>query len=176
MQELAEWDTFYVILGGAAGALIGLQFVVITLIANRPTRGAADAQGAFSSPTIVHFSAALLLSLLVRVPWHAMAPMAAAWGITGALGVAYVAFVARRMRRQGAYRPELEDWTFFVALPALAYAALIAAALLAVVHPRAGMFASGGGALVLLFAGIHNTWDSVTYLVFVHLRNRPPGG
>ena len=27
--ELAGWDSFYVIIGSAAGALIGLQFVVI---------------------------------------------------------------------------------------------------------------------------------------------------
>jgi len=30
MRELAEWDSFYVIVGSAAGALIGLQFVVMT--------------------------------------------------------------------------------------------------------------------------------------------------
>src|SRR6267143_826554 len=36
MSEFAEWDSFYVIVGSAAGALIGLQFVVLTLIAERP--------------------------------------------------------------------------------------------------------------------------------------------
>ncbi len=173
MPELAEWDTFYVILGGAAGALIGLQFVVVTLIANRPTRGAAEAGGAFSSPTIVHFSAALLLSLLVRVPWRAMSPLAIVWGIVGVLGGAYVALVARRMRLQAAYRPQIEDWSFHVALPALAYAGVIAAAFLGSAHPRAALFASGVGALVLLFTGIHNAWDAVTYYVFVHMRNLP---
>ena len=35
MPNLAEWDSFYVILGSAAGALIGLQFVAMTLIAQR---------------------------------------------------------------------------------------------------------------------------------------------
>ena len=35
MKELAEWDSFYLIVGGAAGALIGLQFVVMTLLADR---------------------------------------------------------------------------------------------------------------------------------------------
>jgi len=32
MTEFAEWESFYLIVGGAAGALIGLQFVVMTLI------------------------------------------------------------------------------------------------------------------------------------------------
>jgi len=37
MTALSGWENFYVIVGSSAGALIGLQFVVITLIANRPT-------------------------------------------------------------------------------------------------------------------------------------------
>ena len=36
MSELAGWDSFYVIVGSAAGALIGLHFVVMALIAERP--------------------------------------------------------------------------------------------------------------------------------------------
>jgi len=34
MTALDGWENFYVIVGSSAGALIGLQFVVITLIAN----------------------------------------------------------------------------------------------------------------------------------------------
>jgi len=60
MSDLAEWDSFYVILGSAAGALIGLQFVVMTLIAQRPPLRAAEAAPAFLTPTIVHFGAAFL--------------------------------------------------------------------------------------------------------------------
>ena len=81
MNELSEWDSFYVIIGSAAGALIGLQFVVMTLIADRPTRYAAEAGGAFATPTIVHFTVTLVLSALVRVPWHATAPLM--WVIMG---------------------------------------------------------------------------------------------
>ena len=44
LPEFAEWETFYVIVGASAGALIGLQFVVLTLIAEGPSiRGAAEA-------------------------------------------------------------------------------------------------------------------------------------
>ncbi len=63
-----------------------------------------------------------------------------------------------------------------VALPGAAYAGLVAAAFLAGVHPRGALFASGGGALLLLFTGIHNAWDAVTYYVFVYARNLPPKG
>ena len=33
MSPLDQWDNFYMIVGTSAGALIGLQFVVMTLIA-----------------------------------------------------------------------------------------------------------------------------------------------
>jgi len=68
MSELGEWDSFYVIVGGAAGALIGLQFVVMTLIAERPSPGIAEAGPAFATPAVVHFSLVLLLSALLRAP------------------------------------------------------------------------------------------------------------
>src|SRR5713101_5680571 len=83
MSEFAEWDSFYVIVGSAAGALIGLQFVVLTLIAERPPLRAAEAGAAFATPTIVHFGTALLLSAVLRAPWQAVAPVAALWGVVG---------------------------------------------------------------------------------------------
>ena len=36
MTALSGWENFYVIVGSSAGALIGLQFVVMTLIADMP--------------------------------------------------------------------------------------------------------------------------------------------
>src|SRR5438876_780934 len=105
MAELAAWDSFYSIVGSAAGALIGLQFVVMTLIANRPQPHGADAGAAFATPTIVHFGAALLLSAIIRAPWQAVAPAAVLWGLVGLGGVAYAVIVARRMRRQTIYQP-----------------------------------------------------------------------
>jgi hypothetical protein len=36
MTTLAGWENFYVIVGSSAGALIGLQFVVMALVADMP--------------------------------------------------------------------------------------------------------------------------------------------
>src|SRR6476469_8724421 len=69
MNQFAEWYSFYLIVGGAAGALIGLQFVVMTLIASRgETNAPADAGKAFSTPTVVHFTTVLFIAALVRAP------------------------------------------------------------------------------------------------------------
>ena len=168
MPELADWESFYVIVGASAGALIGLQFVVLTLIAERPPiRGAADASAAFVTPTIIHFATTLLLSALVSVPWQAIAPSATLWGLTGLGGLAYIAIVVRRMRRQAAYKPQFEDWLFHVLLPIAAYAILIVSAIAAPSHTREALFGVGASALLLLFIGIHNAWDAVAYHVFV---------
>jgi len=161
--ELGEWDSFYVIVGSAAGALIGLQFVAMTLIAERPPLRAAEAGAAFATPTIVHFGVVLLLSALLRAPWHTILPPAVLWGLIGFGGVSYAAVVGRRMRKQATYRPELEDWLFHLVLPLAAYALLAAAAFPALSHAREALFGVGAAALLLLFAGIHNTWDSVSY-------------
>jgi hypothetical protein len=167
MHELAEWESFYVLVGGAAGALIGLQFVVMTLIAERPPLRAAEASNAFGTPTIVHFCAALLLSALLRAPWQTIGAPAGLWGLTGFGGVAYALIVARRMRKQSAYRPDLEDWLFYVVLPFGAYATLAISAFSASSHTRDALFGAGASTLFLLFIGIRNAWDSVAYLVFV---------
>jgi len=172
MSEYSEWESFYVIVGAAAGALIGLQFVVLTLIAERPPPRVAEGSGAFLTPTIVHFSAALLLSGLLRMPWHTVAPAAALWGITGISGLVYAIVIARRMRKQRAYKPDPDDWVFYAVLPPLPYAALVLAALLSSHHTHEALLVVGSASLVLLFLGIRNAWDSVAYHVFVNLAKR----
>ena len=82
MSELAKWDSFYVIVGSAAGTLTGLQFVVITLFAQRPALlRTAKTGSAFATPTIIHFGTALLLSAVLRVPWRSIIPPAAILGL-----------------------------------------------------------------------------------------------
>jgi hypothetical protein len=171
MSELSEWDSFCVIVGSAAGALIGLQFVVLTLIAERPPLRAPEAGAAFATPTIVHFGAVLLLSAILRAPWHTITPAAALWGLIGLGGAAYSAIVARRVRVQTAHRPDFEDWSFHVLLPLAAYATLALAAFAASSHTREALFGVGAAALLLLFVGIHNAWDNIAYHVFIHMRS-----
>lgn len=171
LSEFAKWDSFYVIVGSASGALIGLQFVVLTLIAGRPELRESGAGSAFATPTIVHFSAALLLSALERVPWQSILAIAVLWGLFGFIGSGYVVVVIRRMRIQAVYRPEFEDWLFFAVLPLAAYATLAVSAFVAPYHMRGALFGVAAAALSLLFIGIHNAWDSVAFHVFGDERN-----
>jgi len=168
MTPLEGWENFYVIVGSSAGALIGLQFVVITLIAELPiARGAAQASGAFTTPSVVHYGIVLLLSALVSIPWHGVGMAAILWGLVGLYGIIYTVIVARRLRVQTAYQPVFEDWLFHVLLPLAAYMALAVSTCVAQSHARPALFLVAAAGLVLLFVGIHNAWDTVTYHVFV---------
>jgi hypothetical protein len=175
---LAGWVDFYLITGSAAAALTGLQFVVQTLIASDAyhTLPQDDPEGgiaAFGTPTVVHFTVALLLSAVLCAPWTGYGGLRETLGAIGAGALVYSAVVLRRARRQQTYVPVAEDWIFHVLLPAGAYAAVLAAALLL---GGAGWapFLVGAATLVLLCVGIHNSWDTVTFLTVQALRG--PGG
>jgi hypothetical protein len=169
MTTLNEWQNFYVIFGSAAGALIGLQFVVIALIANRPrTQEMAQAGEAFSTPTIVHLTTVLLLAGAMCAPWHGTGLVAVVWGIAGIAGVLYSVFVARSMQRQSAYKPEFEDWLFHALLPIVAYALLIASTVVGLWQQDASLYCVAIPIVLLLVIGIHNAWDSVSYHVFTN--------
>jgi len=167
MEGFHEWESFYVIVGTAAAALIGLQFVVMTLIADRPSAATPEGGAAFATPTVVHFAAVLLLSAILRVPWKTITAAASVWGLVGFGGVVYGAIVVRRMRRQKAYQPDREDWLFHAVLPWCAYAVVLAAAFVAVARVHEAMLGVAAAVLMLLFLAIHNVWDMVAYQVFV---------
>jgi hypothetical protein len=173
MSPMNGWENFYVIVGSSAGALIGLQFVVMTLIAGRSiARGEAQAGDAFSTPSVVHFGVVLLLSALLSAPWDGIGAVAVLWGGVGLGGIVYVAVVARRMRAQTAYQPVFEDWLCHVLLPLAAYAILAGSAFAARSYARTALFIVGAAALLLLFTGIHNAWDTVMHLVFVEKQGK----
>ena len=161
---LAAWETFYVIVGSSGAALTGLQFVVIALVAESPRRATTREINAFGTPTTIHFCAVLLLSAILSAPWQGLSHVAIALGICGLTGVSYGLIVLQRTRRQTSYRPVLEDWIWHAVLPLISYSMLIIAAITLHRSPRRVLFLIAASALLLLFIGIHNAWDTVTYI------------
>jgi hypothetical protein len=169
-SPFAAWESFYVIVGSSAAALTGLQFVVIALMAETRRHSSTREIDAFATPTIVHFCAVLLVSAILSAPWPAASTAGVALGICGCLGVGYVTVVSVRARRQTGYDPVAEDWVWHVVLPLLAYAALVAAAVEFGRYFVAALFVVAAMALLLLFIGIHNAWDTVTYIALDHVQ------
>jgi hypothetical protein len=167
LPMLAAWGSFYMIVGSAAAALTGLQFVVIAFIADKRAirRESLDA---FGTPTIVHFCAVLLVTAILCAPWHSGGSLGLALVLAGAAGVAYTLIVTWRALRQRDYTPVLEDWLWHNAFPLGAYVVLIVAAV--GVEPEAGWrpFTMAAMTLLLLFIGIHNAWDAVAFNAVQH--------
>src|SRR5207248_2807736 len=165
-SALDVWDNFYVIIGSSAAALTGLQFVVMAISAdNRVRRVSSDTIDAFGTPNVMHFSAVLLLSAILTTPWRSLEAVAAALGVCGVAGLIYAAIVCRRAVRQKDYDPVMEDWIWHVVLQFLAYGLLLVAAIAMPRRAASALFAVGATTLLLLFVGIHNAWDTVTYLM-----------
>lgn len=171
MQEaglpfLTNWQNFYMITGTAAATLTGLMFIVITLIAgidvHVPTINAAIS--AFNTPTVVHFCTVLLIAAILSAPWQAFISISLALGLLGLVEVFYLVNVIQRMRRIPGYQTPFRDWLWYSAVPICAHIILTAATVLLLVSPAQALYLIGGVMLVLLFTGIRNAWDLLTYI------------
>src|SRR5437660_9314531 len=104
-SPLAAWESFYVIVGSSGAALTGLQFIVIALISESRARATARQLDAFSTPTIVHFAAVLLVSAILSAPWNGLSGVSLVLGACGITGVIYGGIIVRRTSRITGYRP-----------------------------------------------------------------------
>jgi hypothetical protein len=169
MQEavvapLTAWQNFYVIVGSAAAALTGLTFVMATLVAGARIFRTSESVAAFGTPTVVHFGVVILVAALLCAPWQALWQIGLLLGLCGVGGIIYVLIVLRRALRQSTYRPVLEDWLWHILFPFISYAIFVVAAMLLPVCPTPTLFGVGAALVLFLFIGIHNSWDTVTYV------------
>ncbi len=166
-SQLSAWSTFYATMGTSAAALTGLVFVVITLIRDvQSMKPNAEGLATFTTPTVIHFCAALYVAAVFIVPWRTYGGVAVLVGLGGLYGVIYVARVIHRTMHlsRDTYVPDSEDWTWYGAVPLLAYLAILGGAVALPHAALQSLFAIAGGELLLMFVGIRNAWDVVTYL------------
>ena len=162
---LSGWSNFYVMIGSSAASLTGLMFVVITLITREDrTPDSRDGISTFSTPTVLHFGAVLLVAGILTAPWHSLVAPSVMIALMGLFGVLNSLRIMYRTARLKIYRPDLEDWTFYNILPFLANGAILVGAILLSRVPEKALFALAGGVVLLIFIGIRNAWDVVTFL------------
>ena len=165
---LSQWETFFFLIGSSGAALSGLMFVVISLIGDSKLPRTPDTLNAFGTPNVIHFVAVFFLSAVLTMPWRELRDPAHVVGATSLAGLVYTLIVLRRIlraTRQSTYRPVLEDWIFHMILPMTAYAMLFVGAA-GLSHDQSwALFLIGLITMLLLAIGIHNAWDTVTYIV-----------
>jgi hypothetical protein len=166
VSPLTTWYNFFILVGTAAASLTGLMFVVVTLIVGVRMRTSSPSQAfaTFNTPNVVHFGLALLVAGIIIAPWPELWTTGLMLGICGLIGVGYVIIVLRRVRRQQDYQPVLEDWLFHTIFPLVSYTALVVAAILLTGYTAAALFVIASATGLLLFIGIHNAWDNVSFI------------
>src|SRR5207253_1656645 len=121
---------FYIMTGSSAAALTGLLFVVISLIIGEErTDATRDGIAAFTTPTVMHFAAALLASGILMMPWRSLVSAGVLVALIGLYGVTHIVRAIQRARRLTVYTADLEDWIWFTILPVVAYGTISASAI-----------------------------------------------
>ena len=161
---LAEWSSFFAMTGASAATLTGLMFVVLTLVSRASARTRQDGIATFSTPTVAHFCAALFLSAVLAAPWRTLPPVAVLIGFAGLYGIVYMLRIVYRTRRLEVYVADVEDWVWYAVLPFIAYIAIFAGAIGLLAAPERALFDLAGAVVLLIFVGIRNSWDIVTWI------------
>jgi hypothetical protein len=159
-----HWDSFYVLIGSAAGALIGLLFVVATLTAGREQSSVSRGTRVYMTPTVFHFAVVMALSALATAPEMQAPLVGLILGACAVLGLLYSLWIAMRLRRDKLVNEHWSDFWCYGVAPTATYLGLGTTAVSVWTVPSQAPYGAAFLLLVLLLVGIRNAWDLVTFL------------
>jgi len=159
------WSEFYLLVGSAAAVLIGLIFVVVTLMQDRSRSSVLAGSKLYMGPVVLHVSFALVLSAAALTPGITSRAFAVVTAVLAALGLLRgVQSIVGINGLKGEDEPHWTDVWFYGVIPT---------GLSLTLGVVAGGFWGGqewavnGVALIitaLLLLSIRNEWDLVTWL------------
>ena len=160
------WENFFYLIGSAAGALIGLMFVVISLTAGHEPRRVSRGAPVYVAPIVFHYAVVFVVSAISEVPGLQSWAVSVILAFCATAGLVYSAATTIRLCRRG-WEDPIPDWSdkcFYGFLPTIIYVALAVAAGAVWVVERKAVLAIGATLLALLLLGIRNAWDLATTL------------
>jgi hypothetical protein len=166
MPHLAQWRDFYALIGTASATLVGLMFVAASIGAGVFTAAHQAGIRSFLSPTVVHFSAVLIVCLFGTFPAQDRMLFGIFQTCVGAIGLVYSGVVSRRMIKHGMIATiDLADRLWYVVLPMGAYLLVIAAG--ASLWQRSGFSLNllATSLILLMLIGIRNAWDMTIWII-----------
>ena len=171
------WDNFYLMIGGAAGALIGLFFVVATLGGRLGREATLRGSALYMTPTVFGLAVVLAVSALTAMPGLTARALGMILLVVSVLGAAQGATVIWRLMRGSApATPHWTDYWCYGVGPTAAYLAIGGAGWAFesekswAAHVLAAIMLAG------LMLAIRNAWDLVTWLVASHGSEPPASG
>jgi len=160
-----HWGEFYLLAGSAAAVLIGLIFVVMTLMQDRPRSSVLTGSRLYMGPVVLHVSFVLALSAAALTP--GITPRAFA-GVAGAVAVwGLVRGVQSILGIQALKDEDSPHWSDAWCYGVIPTGLSLALAAVAVGFWNGQAWAVHGLAVVVtlvLLASIRNEWDLVTWL------------
>jgi hypothetical protein len=159
-----HWDSYYLLIGTAAGALIGLLFVVATLNAGREVSDVTRGTKTYLTPTVFHFAIVVVVSALATAPGLPARTVGLLLGACAIVGLVYSAWICIRLRSGNMTGQHWSDFWYFGVAPTAIYLGLGATSGTAWAAPSALPYGTGVLLLLLMLVGIRNAWDLVTWL------------
>jgi hypothetical protein len=166
---LQRWANFYVSMSQASAALIGLLFVVITIVVERRPNG-IDKIRVYLTPTVVYFASVLVVAELLIIPDHTRLTATLCICLVGVVGLVYSGslFVGRGKKKSYYEQHDLFPHAIF---PFATYGLLVLGGCLLLNDTQRGLTFVAASMLSLLTLAIRNSWAVVTDVVSTH-----PGG
>jgi hypothetical protein len=163
---MTEWHDFFVLLGTAAGTLVGLLFVAATVSSGVFSLERRAPLRMFLSATVVHFSSVLAASLVMLLPLTSWLLLGTIVLVCGLVGLGYSALALRDSIHDGLItNVDWEDRTWYGVLPFLAYIVELGAGITLVCGATLGCAALAACMGLLLVIGIHNAWDITVWTI-----------
>jgi hypothetical protein len=162
-----EWDNFYLLIGSAAGALIGLLFVVVTLTERVERSRAERGSRVYMTPTLFHFAMVLVVSALAFAPGLSANVQGLLLGAGAVIGTVYAASISLEFRAERIIPNEAPHWSdvwFYGLAPLVLYFCLLATSAAVWDDAWFAAYAVAANMLALLLVAIRNAWDLVTWL------------
>ena len=172
-----DWENFYILMGGSAGALIGLLFVVVTLTGDlqMDRERALRAADLYMTPTVVMFCTVLVTGAVATAP---RLPAAAQGGLLAAIalgGAGYGVWLFVNVRNRLVAGQHWSDPWFYGFAPGACFALLGASDALALWSPTLAPYGVGLAVVAMLLTGIRNAWDLITWMAPGRPPEVPPG-
>jgi hypothetical protein len=170
-----HWSDFFLLVGSAAAVLIGLIFVVISLLQDRSRSTVLAGSRLYMGPIVLGISFVLTLSAAALTPGVGRCAFAALTGIVAVWGLVRGIMSTHGIQHLSHIDDGPPHWTdvwFYGLIPCVLYAAF---GIVAVAYWRGWPWADYGLATAItaaLLLAIRNEWDLITWIA--PRNDRPP--
>lgn len=158
------WQDYFLLVGSAAGALIGLLFVVVTLTIGRDLSSIERGQRLYMTPVVFQLGGILLLSGAALAPPVTPTVLGLASATVGLVGIISGLRITIGMRQVAPDASSSFDTIWYGIVPTAAYTLLLATGCSLLVGFDWALNAFAIMLMAQLLVSMHNAWDLLTYL------------